>query len=47
ARLFPGGRVVVQPGAGHFPWLDDPEFFTSAVTGFLSGRTEGLRATAP
>src|SRR5205823_13722761 len=35
ARLFPGGRILVQPGAGHYPWLDDPEFFSSAVAGFL------------
>lgn len=32
AAIFPNARVVVQPGAGHFPWLDDPAFFVSAVT---------------
>ncbi|WP_225849450.1 alpha/beta fold hydrolase [Streptomyces sp. HPF1205] len=47
ARLFPGGRLVVQPGAGHYPWLDDPRSFTSAVAGFLDGRRQSLRATAP
>jgi proline iminopeptidase len=36
AALFPSGRLVVQPGAGHFPWLDDPGRFVSAVTGFLT-----------
>ena len=36
AALFPGGRLVVQPGAGHFPWLDDPGQFVSAVTEFLT-----------
>lgn len=31
ADSFPNGRVVVQPDAGHFPWLDDPSFFTRAL----------------
>jgi pimeloyl-ACP methyl ester carboxylesterase len=31
AAVCPDSRVVVQPGAGHFPWLDDPEFFVNAV----------------
>ncbi len=35
ARLFPRGKLIVQPGAGHMPWLDDPAFFASAITGFL------------
>jgi proline iminopeptidase len=34
AALFPDARLIVQPGAGHFPWLDDPGQFTSAVTEF-------------
>ena len=33
--LFPQGKLIVQPGAGHLPWLDDPAFFVGAVTGFL------------
>ena len=36
ARLFPDATVTVQPGAAHFPWLDDPAFFTTAITSFLS-----------
>ena len=36
ARLFPNATVTVQPGAAHFPWLDDPGFFTAAITSFLS-----------
>jgi pimeloyl-ACP methyl ester carboxylesterase len=36
ARLFPDATVTVQPGAAHFPWLDDPAFFTAALTSFLS-----------
>lgn len=35
AALIPGARPVVQPGAGHFPWLDDPRFFTETVVEFL------------
>jgi len=35
AALFPAPRLVFQPGAGHFPWLDDPGQFTSAVNAFL------------
>lgn len=35
AALFPAGQLVVQPGASHFPWLDDPGQFVSAVTAFL------------
>lgn len=29
--LFVNARLVVQPGAGHFPWLDDVEAFTGRV----------------
>lgn len=32
AAVFPKGEVVVQPGAGHFPWLDDANRFVRAVT---------------
>ncbi len=35
AALFPAGQLVVQPGAGHYPWLDDAGLFISAVTAFL------------
>jgi pimeloyl-ACP methyl ester carboxylesterase len=35
AGLFPDADLVVQPGAGHFPWLDDPATFvtTTAASG--------------
>jgi pimeloyl-ACP methyl ester carboxylesterase len=36
AALFPRGDLVVQPGAGHFPWLDDPAWFVEAVVRFLA-----------
>ena len=35
AGLFPQAELAVQPGGGHFPWLDDPEWFTQALVGFL------------
>ena len=40
ARLFPNSTVTVQPGAAHFPWLDDPAFFTAAITSFLLSQGE-------
>ncbi|MET9183104.1 alpha/beta hydrolase [Kitasatospora aureofaciens] len=38
AAFFPRGEFVVQPGAAHIPWLDDPEFFVQTVGEFLSRR---------
>ncbi len=35
AGVFPHAEFVVQPGAGHHPWLDDPERFAAATAGFL------------
>jgi len=43
ATLFPDARLVVQPGAGHYPWLDDAAWFTSAVAAFLD---DGFAAAA-
>jgi pimeloyl-ACP methyl ester carboxylesterase len=31
AALFKDATLTVQPGAGHFPWLDDPAWFTRAL----------------
>ena len=28
-------ELTVQPGAGHYPWLDDPTWFTAALLAFL------------
>lgn len=36
ARFFPEATVVVQPEAGHFPWVDDPTAFAMAVRTFLT-----------
>lgn len=35
AALFPDAKLVVQPGGGHYPWLDDADWFTSAMAAFL------------
>jgi pimeloyl-ACP methyl ester carboxylesterase len=35
AALFPHAEVVVQPGAGHYPWYDDPGRFARTMAGFL------------
>ncbi|MCI3278279.1 alpha/beta fold hydrolase [Streptomyces cylindrosporus] len=37
ADAFPNAEFDVQPGAGHYPWLDDPKWFVRRVTGFLEG----------
>jgi proline iminopeptidase len=36
ALLFNAATVVVQSGAGHFPWVDDPAAFAAAIELFLS-----------
>ncbi|MGW2086341.1 alpha/beta fold hydrolase [Streptomyces sp. NPDC001880] len=33
--LFPNAEFVVQRGAAHFPWLDDPGAFVRTVAAFL------------
>lgn len=35
AGLFRHAELAVQPGGGHYPWLDDPEWFVETVGGFL------------
>jgi pimeloyl-ACP methyl ester carboxylesterase len=34
ARLFRQADLAVQPGGGHLPWLDDPDWFTRTLTAF-------------
>ncbi|MFD6323230.1 alpha/beta fold hydrolase [Streptomyces sp. NPDC058442] len=41
ADLFPNAELVIQPGSGHYPWLDDADRFIAATTAFLE------QATAP
>ncbi|MEU8788426.1 alpha/beta hydrolase [Streptomyces sp. NPDC048643] len=38
ADLFAHAESAVLPGAGHFPWLDDPRLFTDTVEGFLGSQ---------
>lgn len=35
AACFPHAELVVQPGAGHFPWIDDAGAFVRPVAAFL------------
>ncbi|MEU5240448.1 alpha/beta fold hydrolase [Streptomyces lydicus] len=35
AEALPRAELTVQPGAGHFPWLDDPAGFSATVAAFL------------
>src|ERR687883_1052069 len=35
AGLFRQAELAVEPGGGHFPWLDDPEWFVQTLVGFL------------
>jgi pimeloyl-ACP methyl ester carboxylesterase len=35
AGVFPGWELTVQPGAGHYPWLDDSAWFTARLLAFL------------
>jgi pimeloyl-ACP methyl ester carboxylesterase len=35
AELFPNAELVVQPEAGHFPWLDDADQFVATTATFL------------
>jgi pimeloyl-ACP methyl ester carboxylesterase len=35
APAFNDAKIVVQPEAGHFPWIDDPAAFAAALEAFL------------
>ncbi len=35
AELFPRAQLVVQPEAGHFPWVDHAARFRQLITSFL------------
>lgn len=35
AELFSDSEIVVQPGAGHYPWLDDAARFAATTATFL------------
>lgn len=40
ARSFPNARAVVVPGAGHLPWVDEPDSLVAALTPFLVGNEQ-------
>jgi len=35
AQYFADATVMIQPGAAHFPWTDDPAAFAAAISSFL------------
>jgi pimeloyl-ACP methyl ester carboxylesterase len=35
AGCFPAASTAVVPGAGHFPWVDEPAAFRAVVDPFL------------
>ncbi|MGW6685532.1 alpha/beta fold hydrolase [Streptomyces sp. NPDC054961] len=37
AKAFPNATLAVQPGAGHYPWLDDAIRFVATTEAFLAG----------
>ncbi|MEU0335949.1 alpha/beta hydrolase [Streptomyces sp. NPDC006193] len=41
AEAFPDAALTLQPGAGHYPWLDDPERFRDHVAAFLTEPAPG------
>ncbi|MEO6083214.1 MAG: alpha/beta hydrolase [Umezawaea sp.] len=36
AALFPTATYLEQPDAGHFPWLDDPQWLVEHLTAWLT-----------
>ncbi|WP_062348346.1 alpha/beta fold hydrolase [Herbidospora yilanensis] len=40
AALFPAAECVVQSGAGHYPWLDDPRTFVATVSSWLAAQPD-------
>jgi pimeloyl-ACP methyl ester carboxylesterase len=36
ARLIPGSRLEIFPGAGHFPHVEEPERFAELLSGFIA-----------
>jgi len=41
--LFPNAHLVIQPGAGHFPWLDDADRFVATTAGVLGMNHQRIR----
>jgi pimeloyl-ACP methyl ester carboxylesterase len=36
AGMFPRAELAVAPGAGHFPWLDSPQWLVATLADFLT-----------
>lgn len=48
ATAFPNARLLLLEGVGHFPYVEAPEAFFSAVDAFLGGKwPEGVRGPGP
>jgi pimeloyl-ACP methyl ester carboxylesterase len=50
ADLFPHRTAVTLPGSGHYPWVEVPEAFAEAVSGFLTevlAGDGGVRTAGP
>jgi len=45
AGLIPAAEILIQPGAAHYPWLDNPGEFTDHVDRFL--RQPTIQPTQP
>ncbi len=41
AAAFPAARLVVAPGSGHLPMLEEPEVVSAALAGFMTERPGG------
>jgi proline iminopeptidase len=35
------GRIILVPDAGHYPWVDRPDFFAATVSAFLRNEATG------
>jgi proline iminopeptidase len=45
--LLSDARLVDQPRAGHFPWLDNADQFVAAILTFLAEALAPLRLPQP
>ncbi|ANS62804.1 hydrolase [Streptomyces lincolnensis] len=47
ADAFLNAACAIQPGAGHYPWLDDPEWFVHRICAFLDEARDGVSGALP
>ena len=43
ARLLPDGRLVIMPGSGHLPYIDNTDRFEAEVAAFVAGGEAAAR----